>query len=77
MQDDQKKDEKEIGETLDFSRPDYVFMPKGVHVYRQQGFYLICQSCELSHAVFIGSDKIMVGEKDGQPILKKRKEVGM
>lgn len=58
-------------ETLDFNHPDYSFFPKGRHVYRQHGFYLICQSCELQHAIFIGSDKHMVGEdEEGQPILK-------
>jgi len=51
----------------------YKFIPKGHHEWRQQGFYLVCKSCELQHAVFIGTDKIMVGEdKEGRPILKKR-----
>ena len=59
-------------ETLDFTHPDYEFFPKGRHVYRQQGFYLVCVSCELQHAIFIGPNKHMVGEtEEGLPILKK------
>lgn len=55
--------------------PDFTFVP-GRHVYRQQGPYLVCRECPLHHAVYIGMDKIMVGEdKDGVPILKKRSEL--
>jgi hypothetical protein len=79
MQDDTKtKDEQEIEsikEEYNFEKPDYVFIPSGVHKFHQEGFYLICTSCDLSHATFIGKDRVMVGEKDGQPIIKKRKEV--
>jgi len=81
MQDGEQKNEEEIEEIkeeLDFNKPDYIFLPKGIHNYRQEGFYLVCRGCELVHAVFIGKDKIMVGvDKEGQPILKKRKEIGM
>ena len=63
----------ELSETHDFSKPDYSFMPNGNHNYRQQGPYLVCKSCELQHAVFIGIDKIMTGVDDhGRPILTKR-----
>ena len=68
---------KEITEELDFNRADYTFIPGGFHQYHQEGYYLVCRSCELSHAIFIGRDKIMVGENEGVPILKKRSEVGM
>lgn len=84
MQDEQQTNEeneideiKPIIEESDLERPDYIFIPKGNHIYRQQGFYLVCQSCDLSHAVFIGKDKIMVGIKDGEAILKTRKELGI
>lgn len=51
----------------------FKYLPKGRHTWRQQGFYLVCKSCDLSHAIFIGPNQIMVGEKeDGQPILKKK-----
>lgn len=51
----------------------YKFLPKGRHTWRQQGFYLVCKSCELQHAVYIGPKKIMVGEdQEGRPILKDR-----
>ena len=63
-------------ETLDFNNPSFKFVPPGYHRYRQQGGYLVCQSCEVKHAVWIGMDKIMVGEdKKGKPILKNRMSV--
>ncbi len=55
--------------------PDFTFVP-GRHVYRQAGPYLICKECDLHHAVYVGIEKIMVGEdKDGKPILKDRSEM--
>jgi len=63
-------------ETLDFEKPDFVFSPKGIHTYRQQGGYLVCKSCEIQHAVWIGMDKILVGfDTEGKAIIKKRKWV--
>jgi hypothetical protein len=54
-------------------KPDFEYIP-GRHTWRQQGYYLVCNSCLLQHAIFIGKDKLMVGEKeDGTPILKMRK----
>lgn len=53
--------------------PSFVFSPPGKHTYRQQGPYLVCKSCEVQHAVYIGMEKIMVGEdEEGKPILKTR-----
>jgi len=50
-----------------------MFLPQGHHEWRQQGTYLVCKSCEIQHAVWIGTEKIMVGLNDkGQPILKKK-----
>jgi len=60
-------------EKLDFKNPDFEFIPSGNHEFRQQGPYLICYSCVLQHAVWIGMEKIMVGlDVDGKPILKSR-----
>jgi hypothetical protein len=60
-------------EELDFTRPDFLFSPGQFHDYRQQGYYLICKSCEITHAVWIGQDRIMVGvDNKGVPILKNR-----
>lgn len=67
------KTRKEKSETLDFNNPDFSFIPKGRHVYKQQGPYLVCKSCELTHAVWVGVNKLMIGEdKEGQPILEDR-----
>ena len=65
-----QKEKKEPG------KPDFVFIPKGRHEWRQQGYYLICKSCDLDHAVYIGPEKLMVGiNKKGEPILKNRKNI--
>jgi hypothetical protein len=76
-QDNQEEQEEhengENEETIDFTKPDYSFIPKGRHEYRQQGFYLVCRSCEIQHAVWIGAEKIMVGvTEEGTPIFEKR-----
>lgn len=55
--------------------PDFQFFPQGRHVYRQQGPYLVCRSCELHHAIYVGMEHIMVGEEDGKPILRRRSEL--
>lgn len=68
-----EKVDENIVETMDFNKPNFEFIPKGVHEWRQQGYYLLCKSCELEHAVWIGADHIMVGVEDnGQPILRSR-----
>jgi len=68
--------EEEPFEELNFNKPDFTFIPEGRHTYRQEGGYLVCRSCELHHAVWIGMEKQMVGEKeDGTPILKKKLKV--
>lgn len=79
QQEEPKKNEQEEAITEEYSldKPDFIFLPKGRHVYRQQGYYLVCASCDLVHATFIGADYVMVGEKDGEPVIKKRKEVGL
>ena len=68
-----QKNSEPLEESLDFNNPDYSFIPEGRHTWRQQGPYLVCMSCEIQHATYIGMDKIMVGEKeDGTPIIEKR-----
>lgn len=69
----ESEEEKAETETLNFDKPQFEFIPKGNCQYRQQGPYLICYSCVLQHAVWIGMEKQMVGiDKNGQPILTKR-----
>jgi hypothetical protein len=59
-------------EVMDFNNPSFKFAPEGKHTYRQQGGYLVCMSCELKHAVWIGMNKRMIGEDEkGNPILEK------
>lgn len=56
-----------------FDNPEFVFTPKGVHNWRQEGPYAVCRSCEVEHAIWIGMEKIMVGiDEEGRPILKPR-----
>lgn len=65
--------EEPITETLDFSKPDFVFTPNENHEWRQKGYFIVCKSCEIMHAVFIGPEKIMVGlDEKGKPLFKKR-----
>ena len=69
----QEKQEERETEVLDFTKPDYQFIPKGVHEWRQQGYYIVCKSCDLEHAVWIGSERILTGINDkGEPILIRR-----
>lgn len=44
---------------------------KGKHEWRQRGNKIVCISCEFEHGFFVYG-KIMVGVKDGMPILKDR-----
>ena len=66
---------KKEEQAYNFDKPEYTFIPKGIHNFRQEGIYLVCRSCEITHAVFIGPDKMFVGmEEDGKPILVNRDE---
>ena len=68
----EEKDDS-VSEQLDFNKPDFVFIPNDHHEWRQQGPYLVCKSCEIEHATYIGMEKILVGlNEDGQPILENR-----
>lgn len=69
-------EDKEEQEFVDFDKPSFKFEPNENHDWRQQGPYLVCKSCELTHAVFVGNEKILVGiDEKGKPILKSRKSV--
>ena len=48
-----------------------VYVEKG-HRWVQQGPYLVCKSCSLTHSVYIGNDKRLTYE-DGKPVVKKIK----
>jgi hypothetical protein len=59
----------------DFSNPEFVFTPKGIHQWKAEGIYLVCRSCEIEHAMYIGPNKMFVGlDDDGKPILIDRDE---
>jgi hypothetical protein len=59
----------------DFANPEYIFVPKGLHQWKQEGTYVVCRSCDIEHAIFIGMDKIMIGiSEDGSPKLVDRQE---
>ena len=66
------QNEKEETEVLDFNQASFVFRPNENHEWRQQGPYLVCKTCEIEHAVWIGMKKQMAGmDKEGKPILKE------
>jgi hypothetical protein len=65
-----QENEEDLGEVL---QKEYEFIPNALCKYKQRGPYLVCVSCELQHAVYIGMSKMMVGEdENGRPILKDR-----
>jgi hypothetical protein len=42
------------------------------HDWKQRGPYLVCNSCELQHGVYIGTDRWFKGlNSDGSPIFQK------
>lgn len=55
-------------------KPLYEFKPSLTgHEWRQQGPYLVCNSCELKHSTYIGMDRLLIGiDAKGKPILEKR-----
>jgi hypothetical protein len=60
-------------ESLDFNKPTFEFKPNEQHDWRQQGPYIVCKSCELQHAVYIGVGRLLVGIDDkGRPMFKPR-----
>lgn len=64
----------EDAEILNFNveKDAVVYQPNPGHEWRQQGPFLICNSCPLKHAVRIGIDKRLMGfDKNGQPIIEK------
>lgn len=70
---EEEKPVKGESEELNFENPSFTFKPSEQHDWRQQGPYLVCKSCEIQHAVYIGMDKILTGlDSEGKPILKKR-----
>jgi hypothetical protein len=42
------------------------------HEWRQQGYHLVCHSCDLSHAVYIGPKKLLIGMNEKGPVFEKR-----
>ena len=59
------------------NHPSFKFIPKGHHEWKQNGYYIICQSCDLDHAIWIGRKHMLVGiREDGMPIIKSRAELG-
>lgn len=68
-----EEEEKNLEEVLNFNTPDFVFTPSERHGWRQEGPYLVCKTCELQHASYIGMDKVLIGlDEEGQPILRDR-----
>jgi len=60
-------------EEMDLNNPAYMCKPNEYHDWRQQGPYLVCKSCEIQHAVFVGMGRVLTGIDDkGRPILTKR-----
>ena len=72
MEENETKEEA-LTEVLDFTRPTYDFRPGEAHDWRQRGPFLVCKSCDIEHACYIGPRRLLVGfDEGGRPILKKR-----
>jgi hypothetical protein len=71
VSEERNQEEKEQTEVQNFNMPDYSFIPKGSHDWRQQGPYLVCKSCEIQQATWMGVNKRMVGMNKKGPIIKK------
>lgn len=68
----QNNEEEVIPET-EVLEEAFRFEPSALCKYKQRGIYLVCTSCELQHATYIGINKIMIGEDEhGKPILEDR-----
>lgn len=75
MDNDQNEDVIEVKPEGEVMQKEYEFIPAGLCRWRQRGIYVVCTSCELQHAVYIGIDRMMIGEKeDGSPLLVSRSE---
>lgn len=42
------------------------------HEWRQRGPFLVCESCDLTHSVYVGTGKMLVGMNDKGPVFEKR-----
>lgn len=73
----ENQDEQEvIVEEGGVMQKEFEFTPTGTCSFRQRGPYLVCVSCEVQHATWIGMDKIMTGEdENGKPIVRSRSMV--
>jgi hypothetical protein len=66
------KEDQPQEEVLDFTRPNYRFTPNEAHDWRQRGPFLVCKSCDIEHATYIGPGRLLTGlDEKGRPILKR------
>jgi len=67
--------ERNKGTHLEINRDELEsFVKKGIegHQWVQQGPFLVCKSCPIKHAVWIGMNKKLVGiDEEGKPIFQK------
>lgn len=60
-----------LSEELNFDNPDYQFVPDHCQ-WVQRGPYVVCRSCELQHALYIGVENQLVGMTNGKPLIKPK-----
>lgn len=71
-------EQPEVAESMDFNKPDFEFEgTKYTHTWIQRGYEIQCTSCPINHGIRIKPNQIMVGIKDGYPVIKDRSEIGM
>jgi hypothetical protein len=70
MQDEQPTQNSFV-EEKNFDNPDFKFVPNERHNWKQRGPYIVCNTCDLEHALAITVNKRLVGiDRRGNPILK-------
>lgn len=43
---------------------------KAVHNWKQRGIWMVCTSCDNTHAVYVGVNKLLVNVENGIPVFK-------
>jgi hypothetical protein len=72
-EEEEEKDPQLMPETHEVDLSKLIPFTNSGHQWHQEGAYLICDSCMVRHAAFIGIDKVLKGfDEDGNPLIEKR-----
>lgn len=74
MKENEQEDKTTVDIDINEIRENALKKAKEKHEWRQRGNKIVCISCEYEHGFYVYG-KIMVGVKDGMPVLKDREEL--